>query len=112
FDGCTDEVCLPLEIHGDFIFYMPNAFTPNEDGINDLYGPVMEGIDPSTYEFFIVNRWGETVFYTNDVNQKWNGSGMNGTHYAPDGVYTWKVKVKSLYRTEADVFTGHVTLVR
>jgi gliding motility-associated-like protein len=89
-NGCTHQMCLPLEILGTFVFYMPNAFTPNEDGINDLYGPVMEGVDPDAYEFFIVNRWGETVFYTNDIDQKWNGSGMNGTHYAPDGVIRGK----------------------
>jgi len=111
-NGCTHQMCLPLEILDTFIFYMPNAFTPNEDGINDLYGPVMEGVDPDAYEFFIVNRWGETVFYTNDIDQKWNGSGMNGTHYAPDGVYSWKVKVRQLGGTDAKEYSGHVTLVR
>jgi gliding motility-associated-like protein len=111
-DNCPDQVCLEIEIDGDFIVYVPNAFTPNGDGINDLFGPVMEGHDPSSFEFFIVNRWGETVFYTKDTNQKWNGSGMNGDYYAPDGVYAWRIKVKQIGGTDKEEFTGHVTLVR
>lgn len=111
-DGCVNQLCLPLDINGEFIFYMPNAFTPNEDGTNDLFGPVMEGIDEDSYEFFIVNRWGETVFYTKDIDQKWNGSGMDGTHYAPNDVYSWKVKVKQIDANDAEEFSGHVTLIR
>lgn len=111
-DGCPAFVCQTIEIAGEFIFYMPNAFTPNEDGVNDLFGPVMEGIETAGYEFVIVNRWGETVFSTNDPGQKWNGSGIQGSYYAPNSVYSWRIRVKQLDSVEYKDFSGHVTLIR
>lgn len=110
--GCESSLCLPLEILGEYYMYVPNAFTPNEDGINDLFGPVMMGVDPASFEFFVLNRWGETLFYTNDVDQQWNGSGVMGTHYVPNGVYSWKITVRQLDDVEIKQYTGHVTVIR
>lgn len=111
-DGCSNSMCLPLHVHDDFTFYMPTAFTPNEDGINDLFGPVMHNVADDSFEFIIVNRWGETVFYTTDINQKWDGSGMNGTHYAIEGVYSWRVKLRQTTNNDTDVIQGTVNLIR
>lgn len=111
-ENCQAYVCQTIEIAGEFIFYMPNAFTPNEDGVNDLFGPVMEGVDPEGYEFVIVNRWGETVFSTNDPDQKWNGSGIQGSYYAPNGVYAWSLRCKEQSSVEFREFSGKVTLIR
>lgn len=52
---------------------MPNAFTPNGDGLNDKIGPLLKCV-PKKYKFAIANRWGEIVFETTDVDKKWNGT--------------------------------------
>lgn len=72
--------------------YIPDAFTPNGDGINDEF--MVMGIPPDNITLFniqIFNRWGQLVFTSNDINVKWNGR-MNGTgDICPEGVYSWVI---------------------
>jgi len=72
--------------------FVPNSFTPNGDRQNDLFGPVGENI--YEFEFYIFDRWGEQVFYSSDINNKWDGT-YNGKPAQMD-VYVWK----AYYRTE------------
>jgi len=90
---------------------IPNAFTPDGDGINDTYIPkphpdfVIE-----SYEFYIFNRWGEVVFKTNDINQGWDGRVNNGDKIAQMGVYNWIINIKGV-NTILKKYKGHVVLV-
>ena len=59
----------------------------------------------------IVDRWGEVVFFTDDINTPWVGDHQSGTHYVPDGVYTYKIKVKGI-DTDAYERTGQVNVMR
>ena len=72
--------------------FVPNSFTPNGDRQNDLFGPV--GVNIYEFEFYIFDRWGEQVFYSSDINNKWDGT-YNGKPVQMD-VYVWKAS----YRTE------------
>ena len=51
--------------------WVPNSFTPNNDGVNDFFKPVVIGVD--YYELIITSRWGEIVFKSSDVNESWDG---------------------------------------
>jgi gliding motility-associated-like protein len=66
--------------------FIPNAFTPNEDGINDLFQASSQNL--MALEMRVYNRYGELVFFTDDILKGWNGSMMNGDYYCQDGVYT------------------------
>lgn len=110
--GCADTLCRELYIPGEFILYVPNAFTPGVDGLNDVFLPVISGIVPAEYSFTIFNRWGEQIFLTTAVDEGWIGNVHNGAHYAPVGVYSWVVEVKDLYSAEVRKVTGHVTLLK
>ena len=68
--------------------WVPNSFTPNNDGINDFFKPVVIGVD--YYELIITDRWGEVVFTTSDVNESWDGY-ANGL-LSPSGGYKCEVK--------------------
>jgi gliding motility-associated-like protein len=59
------SVYLPMQI------YMPNAFTPNGDGLNDGFGAVGEGIE--AYHLIVYNRWGQIIFESKNLTQKWDG---------------------------------------
>jgi gliding motility-associated-like protein len=88
--------------------YLPNAFTPNNDGLNDVlairvYGKIIIS------GFYIYNRWGQQVFYTNNVNQGWDGN-YNGKPLAT-GTYTWSVKGQDVDGTPINL-RGTVTLIR
>ena len=93
-------------VYYDYILYIPNTFTPNNDGENDLFGP--KGLRMNkymNYQFIIYNRWGEEVFFTEDVSDKWSGEGSQ------DGVYNWVVIITDeLGRVRKEV--GEIMLIR
>ncbi len=72
-------------------FYVPNAFTPNGDGLNDDFGPHGQ-FYLDDYEIFIYNRWGELVFHSTDVFQRWDGQSYKGEDL-PTGVYSYLIKL-------------------
>jgi gliding motility-associated-like protein len=120
-EGCYDSVFLTVTIYEDLIFYVPNSFTPNGDGTNDIFLPIItSGVDLKGYELSIFNRWGEEVFKTNDITQGWDGFvpdlgtliGINPDNKAQDGTYVWKITLNALQNEGATVYTGHVNLLR
>lgn len=105
--GCTDIA------YGSIIapplLYIPNAFSPNNDGINDVFQVYGEQL--LRYKISIFNRWGELVFESEDVNDVWVGDYQGGDHYVPNGTYTYVVKIKGL-NTDAEERSGTVTVLR
>lgn len=95
-----------------------DAFSPNGDGLNDLFIPIFQvDYEVIDYELIIYNRWGKVVFYTKNILEGWNGIPV-GTNYEPQiDVYSWIINVKGreLGNTLADgrkqKFTGRVTIV-
>ncbi len=92
------------------LIYIPNSFTPNGDGVNDVFGVVASSL--LEYEINIFNRWGEVVFSSNDPEKVWTGdTGNNKDYFTPDGAYSYVVRVKGF---NSDSFTekGVITLMR
>jgi gliding motility-associated-like protein len=110
--GCKDTACVVLPMERDYLFYAPNAFTPNDDGINDGFKPVMEGFVNGTYTFRVFNRWGDEIFMTRNINDAWMGDANSGDYYVPDGVYHWRVEVQPERMKDFEVFEGHVVVMR
>ncbi|MCH1583117.1 MAG: gliding motility-associated C-terminal domain-containing protein [Flavobacteriales bacterium] len=82
--------------------YVPTAFTPNNDGNNDAWFPVLD-CDPFTYEVTVWDRWGRPVFQSQDPTEVWYGqvegtpgskTRESGRYYAIDGVYMWEVIIE------------------
>ncbi len=94
--GCFDITSTLITVEGH-LFYAPNTFTPNDDGLNEVFKPLIVGV--SEFQMRIFNRWGEIIFETKDHNEGWNGSVNGGSHYAENGVYTYQVIVND--------FTGY-----
>ncbi len=109
--GCADSVCRPVEIQGEFILYVPNAFTPDGDGVNDKFAPVVQGADPKHYTFIIYDRWGEEIFKTHHPEKMWDGK-VDGSKPRKTAVYVWKLVTRNKYNGSEIVRQGHVTLVR
>ena len=86
--GCTNTAEGQVSVSGS-VFYAPTAFTPDGDGLNDVWLPVVRGV--SNYALRITNRWGELVFETTDPEEPWLGQmGTDGQHYCPNGVYLYR----------------------
>ena len=107
---CFDSICVTIEVVESTTILVPNAFTPNGDGINDAFLPVVLGIRPESYEFLIFNRWGDALFSTQQLGDAWDGS-SNGTESQQD-VYVWQVLAQDALTGEKVRKVGHVTLVR
>lgn len=109
--GCIDtlnsEICVEME----FEFYAPNSFTPNGDGINEIFFPQGTGISESDYEFLIFDRWGREIFKTTKWGEGWNGKVNDGSKIAQIDTYVWLVKVYDVQKNFHQV-VGKVSLVR
>lgn len=111
-NGCYDTVSRNIVIDGLYTLYLPSSFTPNDDGLNDEFGPNGEKIDPDNYKFMIFNRWGETMFSTTSVSDKWNGRLNNSGDLLPEGTYVWRITAKDGNTGEEHEYFGHVVLLK
>ncbi|MGB3947874.1 MAG: gliding motility-associated C-terminal domain-containing protein, partial [Bacteroidia bacterium] len=107
--GCKDTAYNQTTIEPEFTFYIPNAFTPNGDGVNDIFAG--KGMFIIQYEMLIFDRWGDLVFETNDYNKQWDGKANKGTKMAQRDVYVYKIKVTDIHQID-HFYSGTVTLVQ
>ena len=105
--GCTNQSY--TVVRGPVLLYVPTAFTPNNDGINDAFKVV--GGQIKDYELWILNRWGEEVFHSTSLDDFWMGDVQGGAHYAENGIYNWIIRLKG-FNTDAEEYTGTLQLMR
>ena len=107
YEDCK-EFSSYINVESYFKLWVPNSFTPNNDGVNDLFKPVVIGVD--YYELIITNRWGETVFRSSDLNQSWDG--YHDGKIAPKGTY----KCEVIYSKNNDIIKSshyeNINLIR
>lgn len=101
---CKDTVVKIVNVLTDFAIYIPNAFTPNGDNLNETFKPVTRGA--LQYRFQIFNRWGDKIFETTDVNIGWDGTFKGQACEAT--TYVWKLLVSG--SKEEKSMTGTVLL--
>jgi len=110
--GCRNETSKIIEVKNNFNVHIPNSFTPNYDGLNDVFIPVFTsyGLDARTFEMEIFDRWGHQVFRSRDASKGWDGT-VAGGEIAKEDTYIYKIRYKDLdgriYNTN-----GHLTLLR
>ncbi|MFY9309971.1 MAG: PKD domain-containing protein [Bacteroidia bacterium] len=107
--GCKDTAYQNAVIEPDFVFYVPNAFSPNDDGKNDTF--TGKGVFIIKFEMWIFDRWGNMLFYSDDYNKPWDGKANGGSKMAQRDVYVYTIKVTDIKQVE-HIYTGSVTLVQ
>jgi gliding motility-associated-like protein len=105
--GCTDTIMHTIEILSDYSLYIPNTFTPDGNGLNDIFQPKGVGIDEDNYKMYIFDRWGELVFTSDQFRKGWDGTIKGNPKIAEQGVYTYKILVKDL-DGNVHQYIGHV----
>ena len=103
--GCTDTSKFELKINPVYEIFIPTSFTPNEDGINDVFQPSV--IASNEYTLIIYNRWGEIVF--KGINEGWDGKSKN--RFVEDGVYTYVIIVND-FKDKLFKYTGNLLLIK
>ncbi|MDC0272528.1 PKD domain-containing protein [Crocinitomicaceae bacterium] len=111
-DGCTDTAYVAITVNDEVLFYVPNSFTPNGDGKNEVFIPVLTaGYDRSQgYEFSVYNRWGEQIFFSETPGEGWDGTYNSAP--AQNGTYIWYVKFKDSMNNLIYNHSGHFNLIK
>ncbi len=110
FEGCTVfDTLVVTEGDCEFTISIPNVFTPNADGQNDLFQAIINkttfNMERLNFDMTILNRWGHTLFETNRITDGWEGRTASGVE-SPQGVYYYIIHFKS------EEYKGSVTLLR
>ena len=110
-DFCSDQICKEIII-SDNIIFAANTFTPNGDGINDGFRPILRGFAKQDYNFYIFNRWGDQLFHATDQDTDWDGHFKS--QRSREGVYVWKVLGKVMGPQGGLIdkeVVGHITIL-
>ncbi len=105
--GCPDTTWQEIYLEPYTTIYVPNAFTPNGDGKNDIWKPVV--YDTEEYEILVFDQWGQLILESNDESASWDGT-INGKK-ADMGVYVWKIKYTDSETGLPVLIRGHFSLI-
>lgn len=104
----TDSVYVKYK-NCDCEIYIPNSFTPNDDDKNDEFSPVFQ-CEYSYFMITIFDRWGNTVYSSNNINAKWDGRFKNNP--CPDDVYVYRIEAIQKGNDKKTIRNGHISLFR
>ena len=107
FSSYSNSICVVQEPR----VFIPNAFSPNFDGINDLFYPYVSFAGLNNYEFIIFDRWGQIVFQTNTAHEPWTGIQIKDEKMAPPGAYVYYLKFEDGDK-KSHMYKGDVVLIR
>lgn len=105
-----EEISISKEGFCDCELWIPNTFTPDNDGYNDVFTPSFYNCEFATYSLSIYNRWGEFIFETTDPHQPWNG--LHNSIPVPDGIYIYKLSYSLLHDSIINKKHGKVAVLR
>ena len=116
-NGCSDSIIKPVTILDKFSVYLPNAFSPNGDFINDEFFPVGRNLEfGDNYDFRVYNRWGTLIWKSKTPYQGWDGrvteSSPSSGEIAQIDVYVWRLIVVDPFIGEEYELVGTVTLMK
>jgi len=106
---CFDTTLICLEITPEFSCFIPNAFSPNHDGINDEF--YCKATNVLTFEMYIYDRWGNKIFYTDDLEKHWTGDVNENKKVSQEDVYVYIIHIKDINKEKHD-YIGNVTIVK
>jgi len=109
---CIDSIQTSITVFEYLLFFVPNAFTPDNDQLNQMFQPIFtSGFDPTDYHLMIFNRWGEIIFESYNTEIGWNGT-LNSQNQVLDGVYIWKIVFGDINSDKKHTHQGIVTLLK
>jgi gliding motility-associated-like protein len=107
--GCEADTTIDIRVWEQETFFIASAFTPNDDGVNDIFDIKERGI--IEWHMVVFDRWGKVVFESRDVKESWNGRNMISGKEMPQGGYAYNIKLKWYTGREFERM-GTITLYR
>ena len=111
-EGCKDTTYSSIHVNDITTIYFPTGFSPDPDGINDTFSTEGHSVYDGNYSLSVYDRWGELIFTTTDINERWNGTVQGGsTDIVKIGIYPWLCIYKDTNGISHEI-TGAVTVIR
>lgn len=107
--NCLDTASQAINIESDFVFYIPTAFSPDDDGMNDSFSG--KGVFIKEFKMNIFDRWGNMVFVSEDINRPWDGKANKGKEIALADVYIYSITATD-FKNRKHNYKGIVSLIR
>lgn len=109
--GCVDSTNQKITVFQELLYYIPTAFTPNDDGYNQVFHPIFAaGFNPDDFKFVIYNRWGEVLYESYNHQAGWDGT--YGGKLAPEGTYVYTIEFGIDRSTERKIINGSFSLLK
>ena len=107
-NGCEDRMIKNINILPEYTLYAPNAFTPNGDGVNDVF--LAEGNGITSFEMQVFDRWGGLVFESSDIEYGWDGLNAS-SNKVETGTYMYHIALYD-YNGKLWIYNGELNLIR
>jgi len=107
---CWDTISKVIHVYDELHVYIPNSFTPNGDGKNDIWKPEMSENSREGYMLSIYDRWGQRVFHTTNPDEGWDGT-IKGKPAQNNTVYSYRLNVRDFTGQEFE-YVGEVGIIR
>ncbi|HTA83450.1 MAG TPA: PKD domain-containing protein [Bacteroidia bacterium] len=108
--GCVDTTQQCIVISPLFTLYIPNAFSPNHDGLNDVF--LVKGTYVCGFQMYIFDRWGMQLYSSNDINKGWDGKVGSGASVAQEDTYVYLIEAVDCVNHQKHQYLGKVTIVK
>jgi len=106
--GCNDTFDIGVECYEDYFVLIPDAFSPNDDGVNEIFKPYLRGVSDLDFELIIYDRWGGIVFISQSPNQGWDGK-IKGV-VVPDTVFLYTLRLRTTLK-QLKIYSGTFTVL-
>ena len=111
--GCLDSECYTVVVSSESIIFVPNSFTPDADGTNDVFAPIIAGLTSDyRYSFRVYDRWGDVIFETNEPSEVWTGNVHGGDYYAQPDAYVYEITLQLRAGEPPFRKVGSIVLIR
>ena len=107
--GCKDELIHEVVVEEEFSVFVPTAFTPNNDGLNDVFEVKVNGV--YSFEMKIYNRWGEMVYFSDNIDHGWDGKESLSNDVIENGTYLYHIYVTD-DNEKPWVYNGELNLMK
>jgi gliding motility-associated-like protein len=107
---CKDSTYLTVKVELPLLVYVPNSFSPNGDGINDVFKAEGDGF--SKFDMMIFDRWGNMIFHSDDINKGWDGKANGGSNVAQIDAYIYVIHVKAFSNKHDYDYRGVFNLLK
>jgi gliding motility-associated-like protein len=96
----------------DIKVFIPNAFTPNADGLNDVFKPVISGSEIEEYKLRILDRTGSVIFESSEPQAVWNGAVEGSSYTSSPAIFVYFLRIKFKESIKTQTYKGHILMIR